>query len=181
MGEVVKYAFITNEEMFEFVNSNLSKILDLDEAPLNHVIQESVKFKGDVVQADEKESGLRKILNLGHTFAHAFEVQQEHRIKHGQAVIVGIACALYLSNTLGIMGNDELERLIKLIDPFKADIKLADFNMADIESIMIRDKKNRDGKIKFVLIKSVGELSVDVEAEWQDVENAIQMGTNLFT
>lgn len=180
IGEIVKYAYITNEEMFEYVDKNLSKILTLDAETLNYVIHESLRFKGDVVQADEKESGLRKILNLGHTFAHAFEVQQKHQIKHGQAVIVGIACSLYLSKAIGIMSEEEFERLIKLIMSFKDDIKPENFNLADIKSIMIRDKKNRDGKIKFVLLKSVGELILDVESDWKDVEAAILNGTNLF-
>jgi len=180
VGEIVKYACITHEETFDYVNKNLSKILDLDAETLNYIIHESVRFKGDVVQSDEKESGLRKILNLGHTFAHAFEVQQKHKIKHGQAVIAGIACALYLSKAIGIMNEKEFERSIKLIKLFTNDIKLENFNLADIKSIMVRDKKNRDGKIKFVLLKSVGELIVDVESEWKDVEAAIQKGTSLF-
>ncbi len=181
VGEIVKYAFITNEDMYNYVRNNLSGLLNLDSDAINHVIHESVRFKGDVVQADEKESGLRKILNLGHTFAHAFEVQQKHGIKHGQAVIAGIACALYLSNALKIMSDGELERSIELIELFKDDIKLENFSTEDIKSIMIRDKKNREGKIKFVLLKSVGEIIVDVESEWQDVDKAIQSGTNLFT
>lgn len=180
IGEIVKYAYITDEEMFTYVDKNLSKILSLDAETLNYVIRESVRFKGDVVQVDEKESGLRKILNLGHTFAHAFEVQQKHQIKHGQAVIVGIACALYLSNALGIMNDEDFERSISLIRLFAENIKLENFNVTDIESIMIRDKKNREGKIKFVLLKSVGELIVDVESDWKDVEAAIQNGTSLF-
>ena len=120
------------------------------------------------------------LFNLGHTFAHAFEVQQKHKIKHGQAVIAGIACALNLSNALGIMNEEEFDKSMKLIELFKDDIKLEDFSTDDIESIMIRDKKNRDGKIKFVLIKSVGELIVDVEADWEEVEASIQKGTSLF-
>jgi 3-dehydroquinate synthase len=180
VGEIVKYAYITCEEMFNYLEKNLSNILNLDAETLNYVIHESIRFKGDVVQTDEKESGLRKILNLGHTFAHAFEVQQKHQIKHGQAVIVGIACALYLSNANGIMNDKEFERSLKLIKSFTDSIKLEKFNIADFESIMIRDKKNSEGKIKFVLIKSVGELIVDVESDWKDVEAAIQKGTNLF-
>jgi 3-dehydroquinate synthase len=180
IGEIVKYAFITNEEMFEYIEENLTKLLNLDTDTINYVIHESVSFKGDVVRTDEKESGIRKILNLGHTFAHAFEVQQKHNIKHGQAVIVGIACALYLSNILGIMTDDELDRSIKLIELFKDDIKLENFSTQDIEPVMNRDKKNRGGKIKFVLLKSIGEIIIDVEANWRDVEKAIQMGTAIF-
>jgi 3-dehydroquinate synthase len=180
VGEIVKYAFITDDDMFNYVDNNLSKILNLDADTLNYVIHESIRFKGDVVQTDEKESGLRKILNLGHTFAHAFEVQQKHRIKHGQAVIVGIACALYLSNAIGIMNDEEFEKSINLIKSFADNIKLDKFDIADFEAIMIRDKKNKEGKIKFVLLKSVGELLVDVESDWKNVEAAIQNGTNLF-
>ena len=95
-------------------------------------------------------------------------------------VIAGISCALYLSNNLGVMNDDDLERSIKLVELFKDDIKLENFSTADIESIMMRDKKNRDGKIKFVLLKSIGEIIVDVESQWQDVEKAIQMGTAIF-
>lgn len=181
IGEVVKYAYITNEEMFDYVEKNLSGLYKLEPGVLNHVISESVRFKGDVVEADEKESGLRKILNLGHTFAHAFEVQQKHEMKHGQAVIAGIACALYLSKSAGIMSADEFVKAIRLIELFRDDIKFSSLNTADIQSIMIRDKKSRDGRIQFVLLKSIGEIVVDVECEWEDVEAAIRMGTSIFT
>ena len=180
LGEVVKYAYLTNIKFYKYVKKNIHQVLNKNPKVFSHIIGESVRFKGDVVISDEKESGNRKILNLGHTFAHAYEVETQFKLKHGQAVIVGIASALFLSFKLGLMNKDKHEEMLELIYLFKDEIKIGKINYNNAISIMQRDKKNRDGKIKFVLIHDVGNLLLDVEASNEDIIYALENGLGVF-
>ncbi|MCK5457496.1 MAG: hypothetical protein KAI45_10260, partial [Melioribacteraceae bacterium] len=128
----------------------------------------------------EKESGNRKMLNLGHTFAHAFEVETNYNLKHGQAVIVGIASALFLSFKLGLMSQSKREDLLELIYLFENEIKIGHLDFENLISIMQRDKKNKDGKINFVLLHDVGNILLDVEASQDDIIYALENGIGVF-
>ncbi len=180
LGEIVKYAFLTNKDFYTYVTKNIAKVFDKNPRVLKRIINESVRFKGDVVVSDEKENGNRKILNLGHTFAHAFEVETKYKLKHGQAVIVGIASALFLSLKLGLIKEQKMFELLKLISLFKDEIELEKINLKKAISVMQRDKKNRDGKIKFVLLKDVGNIVLDVEASHNDITYALEKGLGVF-
>ncbi len=180
IGEVIKYAYLTNHSFYSYVKENINSIFAKDHKVLLEIIKESVRFKGDVVISDEKESGNRKMLNLGHTFAHAFEVESNYKLKHGQAVIVGIASALFLSFKLGIITKSKLEELLDLIYLFKNDITIDSLNFDNLISIMQRDKKNKDGKINFVLIQDIGNILLDVEASQEDIIYALENGIGVF-
>ncbi|VAX16043.1 3-dehydroquinate synthase [hydrothermal vent metagenome] len=180
LGEVIKYAYLTNQNFYNYILSNVDNILEKKKDVLEKIIEESVRFKGDVVANDEKESGTRKMLNLGHTFAHAFEVEQNYKIKHGHAVIIGIACALFLSNKLNLLNDKKLNSLLELLIQVKGLIKISDVDYKKSISIMKRDKKNRDGKIKFVLLKDIGGILIDVEASDRDIKYALKMGLSIF-
>lgn len=173
LGEVIKYGFLTNNKLFNFVKNNADKILDVDHKIIRKIISESIKFKGSVVEADEKEMGVRKILNLGHTFAHAFEVQQKHKLKHGQAVIVGITAALYLSNYMNLLPTIKLNKYLDFLTSFGNHIHLSKVDTNEFFSVMRRDKKNRENLIKFVLLKDIGELVTDVTSERNLIKKSI--------
>ncbi len=181
LGEIVKYGFLIDDEFFRFIKSNVKKMVALNNALITKVIEECVKFKAGVVEKDEREeTGLRKILNLGHTFAHAFEVEQEHKIKHGQAVIVGLSCALHLSNKLGLLSDENLAKYLSLIVLFADKIRVGKLEINKCYEIMKRDKKNKDEIIKFVLLSSAGKLLIDVEAKKEDVIYAMNNGIQYF-
>ncbi len=181
LGEVIKYGLLIGDNFFNYVAGNYHKAFDYNETFLNKIIHESVSFKGSTVEKDEKEkTGLRKILNLGHTFAHAIEVEQNHKIKHGMAVIAGIGCALHLSNKLGLMNDKYLENYLSLIIEFRDEIKLKKYNSESIYNIMLRDKKNKKGSINFVLIEKAGKLVIDAEADKMAVLNSIKNGLQYF-
>ena len=179
-GEVVKYAFLTDKKFFDFLGKNFNKILELDKSAVQKILKTSIEYKASVVIEDEKESGIRKLLNLGHTFAHAIEVEQKHKIKHGQAVVVGIACALYLSGKLELIDDKLLEEFLSLIIKFRDYIVIEDFNKAELYKLMIRDKKNKNSQIKFVLPVTLGNILLDVSASKEDVFYALDNGLNLF-
>ncbi len=168
VGEVIKYAYLSDLNFFNFITKELENILLLDKKTLIKTIVGSDKIKAAVVSQDEKETGLRKILNLGHTFAHSFETELNFSIKHGEAVIAGIICALILSNKLGFLSNFGLKNFLEL--PLRVNLpsKFYGLNKENLYNIMLHDKKNRNGKIKFVLLSKVGELLLDVEANKND-------------
>ncbi|MGD8780396.1 MAG: 3-dehydroquinate synthase [Ignavibacteria bacterium] len=180
LGEIVKYAFLTEEKFYTYVLKNIKEDFSLKETNLLRFITESVQYKSDVVSKDEKESGLRKLLNLGHTFAHTIEVDQKHKIKHGQAVIAGLNCMLNLSLQLSLLTRERFNRYSLLINKFAGKIKIKKYDAANMYKIMLKDKKNRDGKIKFVLMKRVGEILIDIEADKKEIINAIHNGLKTF-
>lgn len=181
LGEIIKYALLIGDDFYGYLKHNLQFLLDLDKKITEDVIQRCVQFKGDVVMNDEKEvTGLRKILNLGHTFAHAIEVEQKHNIKHGQAVIIGIACALHLSNRLNLLSDISLEKYLPLILKFNEEIKINEYDAEKLYKIMKRDKKNKNEEIKFVLLQRAGNIAVDVEADKEDVIYALNNGFQYF-
>ena len=180
-GEIIKYAYLTNEKFYTYVLKNMDKIFSLNKKVIEEVISECVNYKGSIVANDEKEKGLRKVLNLGHTFAHGIEVEQDHKIKHGEAVVIGLASALYLSNKVGLLKDERLKRYSLLISKFKNEIKISRYNKHKIYGIMQRDKKNRNNKIKFVLLKKAGEIVLDFEADRKLVFESIEYGLNLFS
>ena len=179
-GEIIKYAFLTDELFFKSLERNLSKLLELNNSVTTKIIETCIRFKGDVVAKDEKESGLRKILNLGHTYAHGIEVEQNYKIKHGQAVVIGLACAFELSKNIGLIDNKMYEKYIQLPLIFKDKIFIEKYDADGIHEIMKRDKKNRDHKIKLILVKEIGNLAVDCEADDNAIEKSITAGMNHF-
>ena len=180
VGEILKYAFLTDVSFFDFLNKNLDKLLNGDDLVISKIIEKCVRFKGDVVTKDETESGLRKILNLGHTFAHAIEVEQNYAVKHGQAVAVGLTCALYLSKEIGLLEEEKFRHYLELPLKLKNKVNITSFNADSIYQIMRRDKKGVSQKIRFVLLKEIGKLVVDVEVEESKVFNAIHEGISCF-
>lgn len=173
LGETIKYCFLTNDKFFNLVKTNVDNILSNEPKIIRKVITESINFKGGIVEADEKESGIRKVLNLGHTFAHAFEVEQKHSLKHGQAVIVGITCALYLSKMLEFVDDKNFNKYLDLLLVFGSMIKLKPVNKAMLFKVMQLDKKNRGNEIKFVLLKNIGEIITDISVPRDLVYKAI--------
>jgi 3-dehydroquinate synthetase len=133
-----------------------------------------------VVKDEKEETGIRKLLNLGHTFAHAIEIERNHKLKHGEAVIVGLACSLYLSNRLGVLKDSSMVKGLRLLKDLAVFIKINKYNETKILNLMKRDKKSLNEKYKFVIIKDFGKILVDVDAENEDVIWAIKQGINFF-
>ena len=182
MGEFAKYGLISNKKYYDFLTDKLEKIKSCENKSTEKAIIESIKIKAGVVEEDEfEQTGLRKILNFGHTFAHAIESTLGFRIKHGEAVNAGIICALFLSNKLGLLTSKKLEALLCL--PIKIGVPRIIKNVEDgkIIEAMYSDKKNRLSKLMFVLISDIGKIVVDVPAEERDIIFAIKEMKKLFS
>jgi len=161
-GEILKHALIANKKFFTFLNINGSKILNLKSPYIEKSIYQSCLIKKKIVEADEKESNLRKILNFGHTFAHAYEATLGYskKLNHGEAVILGIKTALKFSLLNKLLKVSEFKlienHLNKLNLPCNINKFFSNNNLNKIISFMKKDKKNNTKKINLVLLKKIG-------------------------
>ena len=162
LAEIIKYGLIRDREFFDWLESNLDKLLARDVGALSHAIRRSCENKAAVVGADEHESGERALLNLGHTFGHAIEHAQGYgNWLHGEAVGAGMCMAARLSTRLGTIAPTTRDRIIRLVA--KAGLPTEPPATNSPESLleaMSVDKKNRDGRIRLVLLDAIGHASL---------------------
>jgi 3-dehydroquinate synthase/shikimate kinase/3-dehydroquinate synthase len=168
-GEILKHSLIANKKFYNFLNKNNEKILGLLSPFIDKAIYESCKIKKDVVEKDEKENGLRKILNFGHTFAHAFEATLGYskKLNHGEAVILGMETALKFSLQKNILNKNDFTSIINHISNLNLSFSVNNyFKLKDINKIlsfMLKDKKNNSNNINLVLLKKIGLPIIDKE------------------
>jgi 3-dehydroquinate synthase/shikimate kinase/3-dehydroquinate synthase len=161
-GEILKHSLIANKNFYNFLNNNNKKIFNLSSPFIEKAIYESCKIKKNVVEKDEREEGLRKILNFGHTFAHAYEASLGYskKLNHGEAVILGIKTALDFSLMKNLLKKDEYDSIINHIYKCNLQSNLSKFfkvkDLNQILSFMLKDKKNNSNKISLVLLKKIG-------------------------
>ena len=166
-GEVFKHSLILNKNFYKYLNNNSRNILNLKTPFIEKAIYESCKIKKMIVEKDEKEKGVRKILNFGHTFAHAYEATLGYskKLNHGEAVILGIITALKFSLNIKLIKIREYNKIIKHIHKIKlpSDIRayFSTKNLKTILSFMIKDKKNISNKINLILLKKIGLTSIN--------------------
>ena len=155
--EIIKYGVIADERLFAFLESSIETLVNRDAKALDFVIPRCIQVKAMVVSCDERESGLREILNFGHTFAHAFETATGYRkYLHGEAVGWGMIAAARLGRRVGLMADahaTRIERLVRRVGPLPA---LPATKISRLMEIMHSDKKTRGGKLRFVLSRKIG-------------------------
>ncbi len=159
MSETIKHACLASEDMFEFIEENLDDIMNFKKFACEYIAENNCKIKYNVVMKDERESGLREILNLGHTVGRAIETVSDYRLLHGEALAIGMAAEVLLSARLGYMSEEEAERVIALYDRVGLPTRIPDY--IDREALVRKlytDKKVRDGKLRFVLQKGIGDV-----------------------
>lgn len=159
MAETVKHACLADGEFFRYLEDNMDRILNIEPDVCEHVAECNCNIKYQVVMKDERESGLREILNLGHTVGRAIETVSDYRLLHGQAVSIGMAAQALLSNKMGYMTMEEVNRVINLLKKAHLPVTIPDY--IDRESLVKKlytDKKVRDGKLRFVIEKGIGDI-----------------------
>jgi len=162
IAEVIKYGLIRDTDFLQWLEDNIDKLLNRDADALAYAIERSCQNKAEVVAADERESGQRALLNLGHTFGHAIETGMGYGAwLHGEAVASGMVMAARLSNKLGWITEADVDRVINLIEranlPVKAPQEMTEDNFIELMSL---DKKVSDGVLKLVLYKSIGKAII---------------------
>ena len=163
LAEVIKYGLICDADFFVWLEDNIDKLMNRDGEALRYAIARSCENKAKVVAADEREGGIRAILNLGHTFGHAIETATQYKVwLHGEAVGFGMLMALDLSHRLGLLPITDVQRAEKLIKaaglPITPPAGLPDVD--GIIELMGMDKKVLNGQLRLVLMRAIGDAFI---------------------
>jgi len=163
-SEVIKYSFIYDKKFFNYLENNIENIRQLKSPYIENIIFKSCQIKAKIVAIDEKEQGIRAILNFGHTFAHAFENlinYDSKKLIHGEAVAIGMVCAFKLSVVMNLCSKTDADNCIELISKFNLPTKLKDIKGINLspEKLIHKfylDKKVKNGKITLILCNGIG-------------------------
>jgi 3-dehydroquinate synthase len=182
LAEVIKHAIIADAGMFVILEKDMEKILKRDRQALGYLIPRNVQIKARVVGRDERESGLREILNYGHTFAHALEsVTRYRRYQHGEAVAWGMIAAAFLGHELGLTRADDVSRIVALIYRLGPLPPWPHVPPAALLNAMRSDKKTRAGILRFVLSPRIGEARSYDTVPLHVVERVLHFTPRLIT
>ncbi|MBI2124653.1 3-dehydroquinate synthase [Candidatus Pacearchaeota archaeon] len=159
LAEIIKYGMAQDSELFEYLEKNVKKKSSFANMKFcQRAVEMSCRIKAGIVEKDEKEKELRKILNYGHTIGHAIESAERYRLSHGEAIALGMAYEGKISLELGLLDKKSLARQNELIEKAGLPVKYSGKRGDELIKIMRRDKKARDGKLYFVLPTSVGRV-----------------------
>lgn len=158
LAELIKTAIIGNEKLFEIIENNCEGITKRDSELLSMLIAMAVNIKAAVVSEDEKEAGLRRILNFGHTFGHAIEMYKSFR--HGYAVASGIELASNFSLSKGLISSQDYNRIINLLKSFRL-LRRHDIPDDQMSLLVQRDKKKTGNDLNFVFIEGIGKAVIE--------------------
>lgn len=161
LAEVIKYGLLGDEKFFEWLELNIEKLLARDKDSLSYAIKRSCEMKAEIVAADERESGQRALLNLGHTFGHAIETAMGYgNWLHGEAVSAGLVLAAKLSASIDWLDKADIIRIEKLLQRANLPIRPPSIPIEKFIDLVHSDKKVEAGKIKFILLRKIGEAEI---------------------
>jgi len=182
LAEVIKHGIIADVEMFAMLEKNLERVLHRDRSALGFLVPRNVQIKAHVVSRDERESGLREILNFGHTFAHALEsVTKYRRYQHGEAVAWGMMAAAFLGHELGLTRANDVSRIVALIRRLGPLPPWPRVPSTALLRAMRSDKKTRGGMLRFVLSPRIGEARSYDAVPLHVVERVLHFTPHLIT
>lgn len=171
LAEVIKYGVIRDGEFFTFLRDNREGILALDDDLISQVIYTCCKIKADVVSEDEKEGGVRKILNYGHTIGHAVEGTSHYTIIHGLAVSIGMVAAARLAVMNGLLLEGDSELIVSILKEYKMPTEVpSELNRKTIKKYLLTDKKTVAGVVFFVLPTQIGDTVVTDQVNAEQVD-----------
>ncbi|MBS0513526.1 MAG: 3-dehydroquinate synthase [Proteobacteria bacterium] len=173
-AEVIKYGLIRDPEFFVWLEANLERVMARDAEALAHAIERSCRNKAEVVAADETEQGERALLNLGHTFGHAIETGMGYgEWLHGEAVAAGTMMAAELSRRLGWLGEADVARIGALFERAGLPVWGPVLGVDRYLDLMSHDKKVEAGRLRLVLLRSIGQAVLHADAPREDIAAAI--------
>jgi 3-dehydroquinate synthase len=173
-AEVVKYGALGDADFFDWLEASAAAALGGDQDALVHAVAQSCRMKAAIVARDERETGERALLNLGHTFGHALEAATgfSDRLLHGEGVAIGMALAFRLSHKLGLCPGQDAERFARHLKAVGLPSSIADIpggraSAGELMAHMAHDKKVADGKLTFILVRGIGRAFItrDVPAD----------------
>ncbi len=161
LAEVIKYGFIRDPEFLDWLEKNVDCLTALEPEALAFAVERSCQNKADVVANDERETGERALLNFGHTFGHAIETGMGYGVwLHGEAVAAGMVMAARFSEKLGFIGKSDVQRVVDILRRAKLTVVAPELGAERYFDLMGHDKKVEGGKIKFILLKKLGEAFI---------------------
>ncbi|PYT92748.1 MAG: 3-dehydroquinate synthase [Acidobacteria bacterium] len=182
LAEVIKHAVIADASKFALLEKDMDKILLRDRDALRSLIPRNIQIKARVVSRDERESGLREILNFGHTFAHALEsVTHYRRYQHGEAVAWGMMAAAFLGHELRLTPADDVSRIISLVHRLGPLPPWPNISNSALLNAMRSDKKSRSGILRFVLSPRIGHARTYDKVPVRAVERVLHFTPRLIT
>lgn len=163
IAEIIKYGVISDSSLFSYLEDNRQKILALDPEALAYLIKRSCEIKADVVSRDERESGLREILNCGHTVGHAIETETGYvKYLHGEAVAAGICLEAKIAVLAGLLDESDLSRIVELVKSYGLPHNIPeDMQRSRLIEHMAIDKKTVSGRVKFILPEAIGRVRIE--------------------
>jgi len=162
LAEVLKYGVVLDSDLFDFLAAGVEAVKRRDKKALLHVIARSCAIKASVVERDEREGGLRAVLNFGHTIGHAVETLAGYgAVKHGEAVAIGMAQIAQLSNLRGYATAVETNMIIDLIKDLGLPVELPAYPLAEYQKIIEHDKKKRDDGVNFIFNRGIGDFVIE--------------------
>jgi 3-dehydroquinate synthase len=176
MAEVIKYGIIYDAELFAWLEANITALQALEPATLSHVISHCCAIKAEIVAQDEREKGLRALLNLGHTFGHAIEAEMGYgNWLHGEAVAAGTIIASQIAQVKGWLAESEVKRIIALHAAFGLPVTgPANMNCTTYMKHMAHDKKVLSGKIRFIIPTGIGQAIVTDEVTNEEIQQVLE-------
>jgi 3-dehydroquinate synthase len=181
LAEIIKHAVIADSAMFQFLEKNMEKVERRNRVALDYLIPRNVAIKAQVVTRDEHESGLREILNFGHTFGHALEsVTHYKRYQHGEAVAWGMMAAALLGHETGVTRANDVSRIVSLVRRMGPLPPWPRVPAAALIEAMRSDKKARDGKLRFVLTPRIGKAASYDRVPQAAVERVLRFAPHFF-
>ena len=174
MGEIIKHGLIRNVHYYNWLKDNYKEILSLNDDYLADMVYESCIIKKNVVEEDPKEQSIRGYLNFGHTIGHAIEKLSDFKLYHGQCVAIGMVAASYISKELGHITNDEYEDIINTIKLYNLPVKCSLSDSQAILQATKSDKKMIGNKVKFILLKSIGDAYINTNLTEEELLGAIE-------
>lgn len=159
LAETIKHACMADREFFDYINENMQKIFDIDDEVCKHIAHKNCEIKYKVVMQDERESGLREILNLGHTVGRAIETVSGYRLLHGEAVSIGLIAEVRLAKKLGYCTDADEEMMKDILAKAKLPTEIPDYiDREQLVKKLYTDKKVKNGVLRFVLQRGIGEI-----------------------
>lgn len=159
LAETIKHAVLADNEFFCYLEGNIEKVFDCNTEVCEHIAEKNCEIKYQVVMKDELETGLREILNLGHTVGRAIETVSDYRLLHGEAVSIGLVAEVKLAKSLGLASDDDESRVISLLERAVLPVTIPDYiDKGELVKKLYTDKKVRNGKLRFVIQDGIGKI-----------------------
>ena len=174
MAEVIKYGIIQSEEFYNYISDNREIIWNFDKKSLAYIIRSCCTMKAEVVNQDEHDTGLREILNYGHTIGHAIEGLREFELIHGECVAIGMMAVMDISVKRGWIDRAEREKLGELLRYFKLPVMTPSLNADDVYEQLFHDKKVSSNKLRFVIADKIGSTVRTSDVTKEEVMGAIK-------